>query len=162
MTGASLQLTGGCQCGAIRYAVHGEARDPLICHCRMCQKAFGAIAVAFFTVRETELEWTRGRPAHYRSSESANRGFCAQCGTPLTFRHIGRDEVDMALGSLDRPADVKPERQYYVEARMPWFAALPDLPVAASSAAAEEVARRRPYQHPDHDTAEWPPRGQRP
>jgi hypothetical protein len=160
MSGPSLPVTGGCQRGAIRYAVHGEPADPLICHCRMCQKAFGAIADAFFTVREEELAWTRGRPALYRSSEPAERGFCSQCGTPLTFQHIGRDDLDIALGSLDRPADVKPRRQCFVEARMPWFAELAALPVSASSATAEEVARRKPYQHPDHDTAEWPSAGQ--
>ena len=160
MTGHALPLTGGCQCGAIRYAIHGQPINPLICHCRMCQKAFGAIFVAFFTAREADLEWTRGRPALYRSSEAAERGFCSRCGTPLTFHAIGSDEIDFALGSLDRPAELKPQKQYFVDTRMPWFDELPHLPVAGSTASAEEIGRRKPYQHPDHDTAEWPGAGQ--
>jgi hypothetical protein len=155
----ALPLTGGCQCGAIRYAVHGEPINPLICHCRMCQKAFGAIAVAFFTAHEADLEWTRGRPALYRSSAAAERGFCSRCGTPLTFQSIGSDEVDLALGSLDQPAELKPQKQYWTETRMPWFHELPDLPVVASTLNAQDIARRKPHPHPDHDTDDWPGAG---
>ena len=162
MTAHALPLTGGCQCGAIRYAIHGEPKNPLICHCRMCQKAFGAIAVAFFSARQADIQWTRARPALYRSSAAAERGFCRDCGTPLTFQAIGSDDVDFALGSLDRPADVKPQKQHWVDARMPWFHELPDLPVVVSGASAEEIARRKPYQHPDHDAAEWADAGSPP
>ncbi len=34
--------SGGCQCGAVRYALYAEPYDTHICHCRMSQKAFGA------------------------------------------------------------------------------------------------------------------------
>jgi hypothetical protein len=34
--------TGGCQCGAVRFRVEGALGDASVCHCRMCQKAFGA------------------------------------------------------------------------------------------------------------------------
>ena len=29
-------LTGGCQCGAVRYALYAVPPEPSICHCRMC------------------------------------------------------------------------------------------------------------------------------
>ena len=38
----AFRLTGGCQCGAVRYCLHEPPADPHICHCRMCQKAFGS------------------------------------------------------------------------------------------------------------------------
>ena len=34
-------LTGGCQCGRVRYALSVVPDDVSVCHCRMCQKAVG-------------------------------------------------------------------------------------------------------------------------
>jgi hypothetical protein len=151
-------LTGGCQCGAVRYAAR-DAGDGAICHCRMCQKAVGSVFWPFLTMRVADLEWTRSYPAIYRSSEVGERGFCATCGTPLTFWHVGKDMIDLSIGSLDEPANVEPVRQHWASSRVPWFDRLADLPEVKSSAGPEELLRRRPFQHPDHDTGEWPSQG---
>lgn len=152
----SQRMTGGCQCGAIRYAIHGPITDKAICHCRMCQKAVGSVVWPFFTVETSGLEWTRGRPALYRSSEAAERGFCPACGTPLTFEPTGKTAIDISIGSLDDPSAVEPDKQYFAARRMPWFHVMTDLPEQPSTATEDDIARRRPYQHPDHDTTEWP------
>jgi hypothetical protein len=34
-------LSGGCQCGAIRYRLTATPERVHLCHCRMCQKAVG-------------------------------------------------------------------------------------------------------------------------
>jgi len=122
----------------------------------MCQKAVGSVVWPFVTVRVSDLEWKRGRPALYRSSETAERGFCALCGTPLTFQHVDGDTLDLSIGSLDEPDRTEPIRQHWAGARVSWFGRMADLPEVESSASPEEIARRRPFQHPDHDTSEWP------
>ena len=152
-------FTGGCQCGAVRFRIEGNLRHASICNCRMCQKATGSVAWAFFTVPRAALVWTRGRPAHFRSSAAALRGYCRDCGTPLTFEPEGEDTVDLGVATLDAPAAFKPTKQFWVRAKMPWFGELADLPVAGLGDALppDEVQRRTPFQHPDHDTAHWPP-----
>ncbi|TIS81232.1 MAG: GFA family protein, partial [Mesorhizobium sp.] len=77
--------TGGCQCGAVRFRVEGALGDASVCHCRMCQKASGNFYLPLVSVRGARLDWTRGGPKRFRSSSAAWRGFCAECGTPLTF-----------------------------------------------------------------------------
>ena len=77
--------TGGCQCGAIRFRVEGKVSDASICHCRMCQKAFGNFYAPLASVRGTHFQWTRGEPKRFQSSNHVRRGFCAECGTPLTY-----------------------------------------------------------------------------
>ena len=97
--------------------------------------------------------FTRGAPAIYRSSEIAERGFCAVCGTPLTYRLIGRDRISVTIGSLDRPADIAPTEQLGVESALPWFAGLAALPASRTEnwLKAINVAEAGSHQHPDHD-----------
>src|ERR1039458_9626487 len=74
--------TGGCQCGAVRYALY-TAPEGSVCHCRMCQKATGGLFAALAKVETADLVWTRGQPDAFRSSPAACRDFYAACGTPL-------------------------------------------------------------------------------
>ena len=146
-------LTGGCQCGAIRFALSAPPSKVSICHCRMCQKAGGAPFMAFAGMRQKHFAFTRRAPAIYRSSEIAERGFCALCGTPLTYRLIGRDHISVTIGSLDSPADVAPAEQIGVESALPWFAGLAALPSSRTEnwLKAIKVAEAGTRQHPDHD-----------
>jgi hypothetical protein len=120
-------LTGGCQCGAVRYALYAEPASADLCHCRMCQRAVGNLFMAVAGVPQANFAWTSGAPAIFRSSSAAERGFCRDCGTPLTFRYLARDEINVTLGSLNEPASAKPTRQYGIESRMPWWQDLFDL-----------------------------------
>lgn len=157
-----LPLTGGCQCGAIRYRLNTFPKYPHICHCRMCQKAFGSFfaPLAGGVLRE-DFEVTRGEIATFQSSDEAERGFCADCGTPLYFRYLTSKFVAASIGSLDHPERVKPTFQYGTEGRMPWFHELADLPGEATGDdknEADRLARIKAtnHQHPDHDTEHWP------
>jgi hypothetical protein len=157
---SEIRITGGCQCGAVRYALHEEPSNPHICHCRMCQKAFGSFFAPLTGVPLEKFELTRGELAIFKSSDPTERGFCNKCGTPLTIHDVGSPRIEIALGSLDEPAKIEPRRQAGIERRLSWFGALPTLPGAKSTEAenpelAAKIAESN-HQHPDHDTASWP------
>ena len=61
--------TGGCQCGAVRYALYAEPTNPHVCHCRMCQKAFGNYFAPFAGVPPEDFAWVKGTPGMFKSSE---------------------------------------------------------------------------------------------
>lgn len=143
-------VSGGCQCGAVRYTIRGPLTHPSLCHCRSCQKAHGAPAVTWATLASDDLIWTRGTPTEFQSSPRAVRSFCGRCGTPLTYRAAGETTIDLALATLDDPAAVPPTRNVGVEAEMPWFATVHTLPRKIIG------PLDRTYQHPDHDTDTWP------
>ncbi len=146
-------LSGGCQCGAVRFSVERLGRGS-ICHCRMCQKAFGAFYGPLIT--SYGVTWTRGAPRLFRSSDRVNRGFCANCGTPLTYQVDG-GELELAIGAFDRPEVAAPLIQVNRHARQPFVDALPSLPAPPQSArAAAFNAAVVSYQHPDRDTDQWP------
>jgi len=150
-------MSGGCQCGAVRFRAEGELGRASICHCRMCQKAFGSFYGPL--VSTPGLTWTRGAPKYFQSSNRVRRGFCAECGTPLTFEpDDGPPEV--AIGAFDDPAALPPVIQLDVGSRMPWLGRLQDLPqptTAETAKFASYYASIRSFQHPDRDTDHWPP-----
>ena len=149
---------GGCQCGAIRFEVRGELRDSSICHCRMCQKAFGAYYAPLVSVRGAQFAWMRGEPKYFQSSNLVRRGFCGDCGTPLTYE--APDGMAVAAGSFDQPEQLPPSRQYGTEAKLPFVDTLASLPATRTEEDIETVeflARIVSHQHPDHPTPHWPP-----
>ena len=156
MTGE--RITGGCQCGAVRYAIAGPLITPSICHCRMCQKAFGAFYAPLVGAKRPDFALTRGKLAIFASSDLAERGFCRDCGTPLTYDYLPGDEINVSIGSLDDPSIARPIVQFGIEGRLPWIGELDDLPAHATET--EEIRyaeiRRSNHQHPDHDTRDWP------
>jgi hypothetical protein len=144
-----MSLSGGCQCGAVRFRA-AEVGRATICHCRMCQKAFGGAFGPLASVKNEDLAWTRGWPKIYRSSNMGARGFCAECGTPLTYAN-NPDSTEMALGAFDSPEKVAPVLAFQPSQKVGWFGALTSLPEKELQGFEAMVS----YQHPDHDTAEW-------
>jgi hypothetical protein len=146
--------SGGCQCGAVRFQV-GKLGRPSICHCRMCQKATGNLFAAFVTADQAHLTWTRGQPMLFRSSKKVHRGFCGRCGTQLTYHHPGG--VELTIGAFDHPELLEPQVQVNHAKALPWIDRLFDKPDATTPEMEEYFATIVSFQHPDHDTAVWPP-----
>ncbi|NIX76546.1 GFA family protein [Microvirga terricola] len=144
-------LSGGCQCGAVRYRLMSEPTGASICHCRMCQKAFGNYFAPLTGVPLKDLVWTKGAPGTFKSSEAVERGFCRDCGTPLSFRYVESNRISVSIGSLDDPGRAQPETQYGMESRLAAFETLHTLPETEDSATPEELAKMASRQHPDHD-----------
>lgn len=120
-------VTGGCLCGEIRYRVTEPATDTSFCHCRMCQKFTGAPVTAGSVYPASAVQFTKGEPKYYRSSPFAERGFCANCGSSLTYRGSApavtaewADWILIYTGSLDNPVPNVPTWHLGVESQMPW------------------------------------------
>ena len=149
--------SGGCQCGAVRFRVTGALRDSSICHCRMCQKAFGGFFGPLVSADQAHLEWTRGAPTWYKSSNKVHRGFCQRCGTPLAYRHPGG--LELAIGAFDHREKLEPQVQANHDQRLPWIERLFDKPLIEGEPYQSFFDSIESFQHPDHDTAKWPEEG---
>jgi hypothetical protein len=145
--------TGGCQCGAVRFAVFAEPRRIGICHCRMCQKAVSGPFAVFAEVPWPKFAWSKGEPAAFRSSSQALRDFCSSCGTPLSYRKPGADVIELLAGSFDRPERVAPTYAVGIESKLAWLAGLNDLPgkTTLDNIGPERLAviESFQYRHPD-------------
>lgn len=146
-------LTGGCQCGAVRFRARLLGR-PSICHCRMCQKAFGGFFGPLVTAHDAT--WTRGAPKWFQSSNQARRAFCGDCGTPLGYET--KYGLELAIGAFDNPCLAAPVIQVNLNDKLEFFDTLTSLPVRDNPDTewTDFLAGIHSNQHPDHDTAEWP------
>ena len=123
-----LVLTGGCQCGAVRYTARPTSDEAYYCHCRMCQRAFGNIFATFVYLPRANVTWEGREPDRFASSKIARRGFCSRCGTPLTFEYNDSEKMDISVGSLDDPGVMRPVMPVGVDGRVASFAHADGLP----------------------------------
>ncbi len=87
--------------------------------------------------------WTKGQPAFFESSTVATRGFCQDCGSPLSFTYRNSPNTNVTVGSLDEPERANITNHYGVESRLSWLKmcdGLPENETGGDAAAASRVA----------------------
>ena len=115
--------TGSCMCGAVRYTIVGPLRPIIACHCVQCRKSSGhfvaatACPTSALTIEGQTLQW-------FQSSETAERGFCARCGSNLFWRRFGSDSTSVWAGSMDGPTGLTIERHIFTHSKGDYY----DLP----------------------------------
>jgi hypothetical protein len=128
----SRPLTGGCACGAIRYACAAEPLAMHHCHCRDCQRASGTGHGSNLMVPKAATTITgdaRFYEVETASGRTAARGFCPNCGAPVYTLNSGMpDLLFLTAGSLDEPARFRPQRVYFTASAPPWDTSDPTLP----------------------------------
>jgi hypothetical protein len=120
---------GGCLCGAVRYRATAAPVRGVICHCPQCRRHSGAPALAFVHFPARNFTWVRGAPKLYQSSEFAQRGFCADCGSTLSMHEeVLADRMLIAVGTLDEPNRVRIEDHVWTKDQISWFRIEDGLP----------------------------------
>jgi len=113
---------GGCMCGAVRYELDDAGSVANYCHCRSCRMATGGPVAAFVDLKPGAFSWTKGPARFFESSPGVRRGFCASCGTALTYEaDDSPDEVHVMSPTLDDPAPFAPTGFFYEEERLSWL-----------------------------------------
>lgn len=119
-------LKGSCNCGEISFAVTGEVWNVSNCHCGQCRKQSGNFW-ASAVVKQSEIEIT-GTPRWYRSSAEATRGFCANCGAFLFWKHDTETSMSFALGALDGPSGLSIEKHIFVADKGDYYTIADGIP----------------------------------
>jgi hypothetical protein len=125
-----MTMSGGCHCGAIRYAIDGEALTHALCHCADCRRHAGAPMVGWTMYLKAQVKITQGTPKVYASSGSGRRHFCGDCGTGLLYFNddVLPGIVDVQSCTYDDPSAVPPRVQIQLAERIPWMKDAHTLP----------------------------------
>lgn len=130
---------GHCQCGAVRLRAKGPPNWVATCHCVDCRRATGA-AMATYAGFDSGKAVIKGEKfSEYESSPGTFRGFCATCGSRLTFRSTKwAGELHIHTGALDDADALAPRGNVFVKEKLAWVVLEPDLPAFNTVTGAED------------------------
>src|SRR5262245_10813452 len=128
--GNDMTITGGCHCGAIRYAINGEPLTHALCHCSDCRRSAGAPMVGWTMYRDEAVKVTKGTLKVYASSEHGRRHFCPDCGTGIFYTNVKMlpGIIDIQSATYDDPEAVPARAHIQVAERIDWMERAHELP----------------------------------
>lgn len=121
-------ITGKCLCGDIRFAAAGDPLWVVHCHCNSCRRSTGAPVTTFVGCNRQKVKFSGDRKI-YNSSPGVYRGFCGNCGTPLSYESDrSPGEVHFYISVIDTPHVFIPDHHVFYEEHIPWLELNDDLP----------------------------------
>lgn len=123
-----MTLTGGCACGAVRYALSNRPLIVHACHCRDCQRLTGSAFVINIWIEEKFVQPQGAAPASFMLKGGSGKPhevfFCGRCGTYVWSRYhpAPGDALFVRAGTLDDPRAVTPDVHIFTRSKLPWLA----------------------------------------
>jgi hypothetical protein len=124
-------LTGGCDCGGVRYEL---TRTPLYvhcCHCTWCQRETGSAFALNALIETTAVKLTQGEPQMIKTPSESGSGQliarCPDCQLALWSHYGGRNTAFsfVKVGTLDQPSLLPPDIHIFTRSKQAWLS-LPD------------------------------------
>lgn len=115
--------TGGCLCGGVRYELRAPLREAIACHCSQCRRTSGNFVTATVVPNDALVLTADATLAWFRSSATAERGFCSRCGGNLFWRHTtpGTSSTAVMAGSIDPPTGLRLARHIFVASKSDYY-----------------------------------------
>lgn len=135
MSGAA--ITGGCTCGAIRYALRTPPMVVHCCHCRWCQRETGSAFAVNAMIEADRLEVTQGEPEMVMTPSNSGKGQeiarCPACRVALWSHYAGsrRQTAFVRVGTMDDPTCCPPHVHIFASSKQPWVVLPEDAKVFA-------------------------------
>ena len=123
-------ISGGCYCQAVQYQVSLPVKWCAHCHCKQCRHTQAAAIVTWFGVDLGCFKYIKGSDniSWFQSSESAKRGHCKTCGTPLFF--LGdkwKDEIHITRESTSEDIQMPPQIHVFYDRHVKYLNIKDDL-----------------------------------
>ena len=115
-----LPITGGCNCGAVRFEVSEPFEASMYCHCTRCQRRNGTAASVNARTTPEAFRIVQGedRIRAWEPPGGAAKYFCGDCGSALFSRSPG--SVGVRLGTIDGDPGIRPSYRQYTAYAAVW------------------------------------------
>jgi hypothetical protein len=110
----TLDVSGRCLCGTVRFTAKLSSHDVQVCHCGMCRRWTGG-PLMFVDVEGVPHFDGREAISVYRSSDVGERGFCMRCGSILFWKVAGEERYTFTAGSLDDASKLVLTKEIFIE-----------------------------------------------
>ncbi len=119
----TLPITGGCNCGAVRYAVTSELLGASYCHCCRCQRRSGAAASPSAHAAADSFRIVAGDDVLrcWKPDDGGEKWFCSTCGSSVFARNDKHPEwIGVRMGTFDSDPGVRPSVRSWVDSAAAW------------------------------------------
>ncbi len=118
-----LPLTGGCNCGAVRFEVTAPLALASYCHCKRCQRRTGAAASANAHPVPGTFRIIAGedRLRVWTPDGGGEKWFCGDCGSSIFGRNLAHaDPIGIRMGAFDADPRIRPSVRQFVSSAAAW------------------------------------------
>lgn len=117
---------GGCECGAVRYAISGDPIVIYACHCTICQTQSGSAFGLAMRIHAGDFQISKGRLKSFqrtaKSGQVFTNSFCPECGTRIHHQASkATNHLSLKPGTLDDTSWLKPTHHVFARSAQPWF-----------------------------------------
>ena len=115
------ELTGGCNCGAVRYVLReGMRLPPYACHCTDCQTRTGSAFSEhmLFALKNLEIEGPVSKGSMVQPSGAISSVFLARIYATNDRRE---GFASLRCGTLDQSNQVEISAHFWVQSKQPWL-----------------------------------------
>lgn len=120
---SSLPLTGGCNCGSVRFELTEPPLRAGYCHCTRCQRRTGTAASPSAIANAGTFRIVSGEDhiRRWNAGDGADKAFCGTCGSALFGQHPENPEfINVRMGSFDSDPGVRPMGRLHVASAAVW------------------------------------------
>jgi len=118
--GEIIEAKGHCLCGEVEIKTLFMSPDVGACHCSMCRKWGGGPLLAVDCNADVTFSGENSISV-YSSSDWAERGFCAKCGTHLFYRLKQNGQYIVPVGLFDGVESVNFDHQIFIEEKPEYY-----------------------------------------
>ena len=115
-------LTGGCNCGGVRFEVHGPLGTASWCHCTRCRRRTGVGGSIQVAVDPSAVRIVQGQNLlrAWEPPDGRAKYFCSACGSSMWSRSRDGEQMAIRLDVFDTDPGVRASAHWFAASAVPW------------------------------------------